>query len=80
MLHDWGVIADYCHRFDSLPIKAHAMKVLSVDLFLLIAVPAALYPAQLGITWGAVSLLMFVTGLIVMMFFWRARHFGGRDA
>lgn len=80
IVDDWSVIADYCQRFDSLPIPTHAVKVLCVDMILLVAVPAALYQAKLGAFWVAISLAMFVSGLFVVMFFWRALHFGVQDA
>lgn len=80
IVDDWSVIADYCHQFDSLPIAAHAVKVLCIDVILLVAVPAALYPAHLGIVWASISLTLFVSSLLVAMFFWRARHFRVQDA
>ena len=80
IVDDWGVIADYCHRFDSLPMTAHAVKVLFADLVLLIAVPAALYPAQLGVIWGTVVVALVVSGLLVGTYFWRSQHFGRQDA
>jgi uncharacterized membrane protein len=60
-------------------LKSHAEKVLCVDVVLLIAVPAALYPAQLGMIWVALFLAMIVSGIFVVMFFCRARHFGDED-
>ncbi|WP_346288249.1 hypothetical protein [Zoogloea sp.] len=80
IVDDWSVIADYCHQFDSLPMAAHAAKVLCIDVILLLAVPAALYPAHLGIVWVAICLTLFVSSLLVAMFFWRARHFQAQDA
>jgi hypothetical protein len=80
IVDDWGVIADYCHHFDSLPMTAHVAKVFCVDLLLLIAVPAALYPAQLGAIWVALSLALVASGLLVLMFFCRARVLGRQDA
>jgi hypothetical protein len=80
IVDDWAVIADYCQRFDSLPMKTHSVKVLCINLVLLIAVPVALYPAQLGVIWAAITLAMIVSGLFVVMFLWRARHFGRQDA
>lgn len=80
IVDDWGVIADYCHRFESLPMTWHTVKVLCVDVILLVAVPAALYPAQFGLIWAALSLAMVVSGMFVVMCFWRARHFEVHDA
>lgn len=80
IVDDWAVIADYCHRFDSLPMTAHSVKVLCINLVLLVAVPIALYQAQPGLIWGAITLSMIVSGLLVVMFLWRARHFGRQDA
>ena len=80
IVDDWGVIADYCHRFDTLPTATYAVRVLCVDLVLLITVPAALHPAQLGVIWGIVLLALLVSGLLVGMYFWRSQHFGRQDA
>lgn len=75
IVDDWAVISDYCHRFGALPITSHAAKVFAVNMILLLAVPAALYPAQLGLIWAGLLLALIILSLFVCMFFLRARDF-----
>lgn len=79
IVDDWSIIADYCYQFILLPMTAHAIKVMCINMVLLVTIAIELYLAQFGFIWIVVSLAMLVSILFVIIFFLRAQYFRGED-